>query len=107
MKTSRSLPDIGMDSQCPRCNETLCRKCAEGRSTACHLAGCQSDSVRYLGEVQRLEVNPGEVLVLTVPHVISTETEQRLREQFRRLKLPEHQLLILSGGMRIGVLGAC
>lgn len=60
--------------------------------------------VRYLGDVQRLELRPGDIVVLRTPNCISMEAVKRLRE-YAEQALSDHKVLVLGDGLEIGVLG--
>lgn len=62
--------------------------------------------IRYLGDVQRLTFNEGETLVLTVDQAISDDMARRLREQLEGVFGKDRKYLVLSEGMKIGVLAA-
>jgi hypothetical protein len=63
----------------------------------------RDEEIRYLGDVQRLTLAPGDIVVLNVDMVISAETADRLKARAEK-QLPGHQVLILSGGVKLGVL---
>lgn len=60
--------------------------------------------IRYLGDVQRLVLNPGDIVVLNVDHEISDEMAARLREACESY-IPGHKFLILGPGIKVGVMG--
>lgn len=60
---------------------------------------------RYLGEVQRLTLNPGDVVVISTDERITQELAEAIRKK-ASLKFPGHEVLVLSAGLRIGVVGA-
>jgi hypothetical protein len=62
------------------------------------------DQIRYLGDVQRLALQPGDIVVLKFAGAISAETHCRLKAMVKN-ELPGHKVLILDSGMEIGVLG--
>ena len=61
--------------------------------------------VRYLGDVQRLALKPGDTIVLQSDQEISDETAVRLRNYVEQF-LPGHKVLVLGDGLKIGVLVA-
>lgn len=61
--------------------------------------------VRYLGDLQRLEVKPGDTYVLSVPVAISREQVERLKSRWSETVGDANKLIILSDGMRLGVIG--
>lgn len=60
--------------------------------------------VRYLGNVQRLQLQPGDVVVLTADVVLKNEQLQAI-QVFMDRRLPNHTVLVLDKTLRIGVLG--
>lgn len=62
------------------------------------------EEIRYLGDVQRLELQPGDVIVLSCAVHLSAAENDRIREVMKRF-FPNHQVLILEGDVRIGVIG--
>lgn len=63
-----------------------------------------TERIRYLGDVQRLCLKPGDVIVLQVPGVVSQEMARHLKELMEKT-MPGHRCLILESGMKIGVMG--
>ena len=61
--------------------------------------------IKYLGDVQRLEVRPGDVVVLSVAAPLSMATSKRLVTYVEGI-LPGTRCIILDGGLKIGVLSA-
>lgn len=61
--------------------------------------------VTYLGEVQRLRMQPGDTLVLSCDAHISDETGERIRDHMRAMIGGDHKVLVLGRGMKVGVLG--
>lgn len=62
--------------------------------------------IRYLGDVQRLVLNEGDALVLTVDGPLSCEKAAILRHQLEGVFGKDRKLLILSDGMKIAALAA-
>lgn len=60
--------------------------------------------IRYLGDLQRLQLSPGDRLVLSTEAHISPEVAARIRHEFDR-QLPGVGLIILDGGTKLGVVG--
>lgn len=62
--------------------------------------------IRYLGDLQRLEIKPGDKFILTVPGSISYEQATRIREAWQKFAGGDKDdLLILEGEMKLGVIG--
>lgn len=59
--------------------------------------------VNFLGDVQRLALKPGDMLVLRTDQIISGDLAQRLREQLESA-VPGHSVIVLGDGMKLGVL---
>lgn len=59
--------------------------------------------IRFLGDVQRLQLKDGDVLVLSVEGNITDDTEKRLVDTFNS-KFPGVKAIVLREGMRIGLL---
>lgn len=62
-----------------------------------------ADEIRYLGDVQRLTLAPGDIIVLNLDMPISADTAARLKAHAEQ-QLPGHQVLVLSEGIKLGVL---
>ncbi len=60
--------------------------------------------IRFLGDMQRLEVKQGDVLVLTVDQALSSEMADRLRTMLVDALGP-NKVLVLEDGMKIGAVG--
>jgi hypothetical protein len=58
--------------------------------------------IKYLGDVQRLSLQPSDWLVLSVDEAISSEMATRLRVQMEE-RFPGNRVLILGKGMTLGV----
>lgn len=61
-------------------------------------------AVNYLGDVQRLELKPGDIVVIKIPHAASMSQIERLHE-FAMNTFPGHKCIVLDGGVSIGVMG--
>lgn len=62
--------------------------------------------IRFLGDLQRLDVKPGDTFVLSVGGTISADMAEGLKKMWAA-KMGEHvPLLILADGMRLGVVSA-
>ena len=60
--------------------------------------------IRYLSDVQRLRLEPGDVVVLTTEWKLSAVEVQRIAEKIGKV-LPGHQVLVIDSGVKIGVMG--
>lgn len=63
----------------------------------------EDGNIRWLGDVQRLALKPDDIIVLTAEGHISSEVAKRIKE-YAEQALPGRKILVLSGGMKIGVL---
>lgn len=66
--------------------------------------GHRDREIRYLGDVKRLALNPGDIVVVSTDDEMSVEAAQRLRAQIQQ-KVPLHEVIVLAGGLKLGVLG--
>lgn len=63
------------------------------------------DGIRYLGDMQRLELKPGDMFVLSVDEHISQEMAVRLKEQVAQATGCA-KVIVLGKGMKLGVVSA-
>lgn len=61
--------------------------------------------VRFLGDVQRLTLKSDDVIVISTERSISSHVAEHIHELVA-LKFPGHKVLVLSDGLKIGVVGA-
>ena len=61
--------------------------------------------IHYLGDVRRLALQPGDVIVLSVPGRVTAEARYGISEKMRAV-FPGHACLVLEEGMDIGVIAA-
>ena len=52
-------------------------------------------------QAQRVTVGPEDVIVVSVPGILSDETANRLRDQFRERVFPNNVVVVVSEGMQI------
>lgn len=64
----------------------------------------EEPQVRFLGDVERLALEPRDILVIKVPEHISMETMERIKQAVADVAGQERKVLVLSGGMELGVL---
>lgn len=62
--------------------------------------------IRVLGDMERIQVKPGDIFVLTAPQELRQEVAERLKEHLQRIIGPDAKVLVLSGGLKLGVIGA-
>ncbi len=60
--------------------------------------------VRYLGDLHRLELKLGDILVLSVDAHISQEMAARMQADFR--EVTDAKVIVLGKGMKLGVISA-
>lgn len=63
--------------------------------------------IRYLGDMQRLRLEPGDIIVLMVPATIklSSHAIERLNEAAKDAFGGQHKVVVLEEGIRVGVMG--
>lgn len=61
------------------------------------------DEVRYLGDVQRLVLREGDIVVLKYAGSLSQEQADRITAEASK-KIPGHKIMVLTDGIDIGVL---
>lgn len=62
----------------------------------------KADRVRFVGSMERVNLYPGDHLVLFSEMQLSDETCERLKTSLET-KFPGHPVTVLSGGLRLGV----
>lgn len=60
--------------------------------------------IRYLGDLQRLQIGAGDKFVLTVPGRVSDEMRQRFSEMWERFAGESVPILVLEEGFRLGAI---
>jgi hypothetical protein len=58
-----------------------------------------------LGEMVRLALKPGDMIVVTFPEPLSDADMSRLGDQLKRV-FPDHPVLVLDSGAKLGVIEA-
>lgn len=64
-----------------------------------------SGDIRFVGEMTRVEVRPGDIFVLKCDQPISTETAEWLRESLSA-RLDGAKVIVLDHSLSLGVIGA-
>jgi hypothetical protein len=64
----------------------------------------QHQAIRFIGDMQRLKLEPEDIVVLSLEHDVTKEMAERLREMVKAVVGADREVLILSGGIKIGVL---
>jgi hypothetical protein len=62
--------------------------------------------IRFLGDVQRLVLAPGDIVVLKTPFFVSPEQAGHLRDALRRELGDDRKVIVLPDGLEIGVLAS-
>jgi hypothetical protein len=65
----------------------------------------QDGEIRFLGDLQRIQPEPGDVFVLTVDAHLSEEEAMVVRARWLQA-MGDAQLLVLGPGMRLGCVAA-
>lgn len=78
----------------------------DSKPTKCRPAGVPKEEIRFLGNLNRLELKPGDRFVLSTDERISMETHDRIQRIWGCfVGNPEsYPLLILESGMKLGVI---
>lgn len=63
-----------------------------------------SDEIRYLGDVQRLALRSGDVVVLTSKCRLTNAEKERITESMRNI-FKDNQIVILDSNFEISVVG--
>lgn len=61
--------------------------------------------IRFLGDLQRLQPQRGDVFVLSVPGRVDRATAERIRQLWSETMGQEIELLVLDGDSKLGVIG--
>jgi hypothetical protein len=59
--------------------------------------------IRFVGDMQRLEVKPGDVYVIQSDQPISSDTVERIRQSVRQVLGAETKVLVIGNGLKFGV----
>lgn len=60
--------------------------------------------IRFIGELERIAIKPGDKFVITCPHELSFDTMRRIQGQWREFAGDGVEVVILTGGMQLGVI---
>ncbi len=63
----------------------------------------ETSEIQYLGDVQRLELRPDDIIVLFVADNLNPQNVLRIEKQVEE-NIPGHKVLVLVGEMKIGVM---
>lgn len=67
-------------------------------------SGQDTHEVRFIGDMQRISPQPGDVFVITTDAHISQAQRHALMSAWA-IAMPGHKVLVMDGGMKIGVIG--
>ena len=62
-----------------------------------------TEEIRYLGDVQRLVLMEGDIVVISVDEYLSLEMSRRIKSAAQEI-VADHKVMVLGKGMKIGVL---
>lgn len=60
--------------------------------------------IRYLGDVQRLALKPGDIVVVKLQGRVDAHTIARIRDHMSKELGGEHKVIVLAEGVEIGIL---
>lgn len=60
--------------------------------------------IHYLGDVQRLALKPGDIIVFKLRQRADAETFERIRKHMDDMLGGQHKIIILADGLEIGIL---
>lgn len=62
------------------------------------------DPIRYIGDMQRLQPQAGDVFVLTTEQPMAEEQAKRIHAKWVSVMGADVKLLLIHGGLRLGVI---
>jgi len=65
----------------------------------------KTEAIRFIGDLQRVDVRPGDKFVVRVPFEIDDETATRIKKACEDF-FGGAPVLVLSSNMKLGVIGA-
>jgi hypothetical protein len=63
-----------------------------------------NQEIRFLGDIQRISLKEGDALVISSPDKLSIDDCKAIRD-FASIRFPKNEVIVLSGGLKIGVVG--
>ncbi len=63
----------------------------------------EDSEIKYLGELQRLDLKPNDVFVLSTSCKLTSEQLEKLNQYWRSL-MPNNKVIILSDNFKLGVI---
>lgn len=61
-----------------------------------------TDEIRFVGDMQKVTLKPGDVLVVTCSHPLTDNNAEYLRKYIAE-SFPGHKCLVLGDGLKLGV----
>lgn len=58
--------------------------------------------IRYLGDMHKISLEPGDTLVLQCEHVLSEE-DHRVMRDYMEAVMPGHKCIVIGKGMKLGI----
>lgn len=66
----------------------------------------ENSEIRYLGDLQRLDLKADDLLVVTCPAPLSVATAERIKGVVTNAVGKDVKVLVIEDGMRLGIIGA-
>ncbi len=63
------------------------------------------DEIQFLGDLQRLEVRPGDIFVLKVPEKLTAQMVERIRAMLISALGGKNKVIVLDHGWELGIVG--
>lgn len=60
--------------------------------------------IRFLGDVQKLSLESEDIVIISVPGHLSEDDRARIRADIS-MAIPDNKVIVLTDGMKIGVMG--
>lgn len=62
------------------------------------------EPIRYLGDVRRMSLKPGDIVVISIDRPLMLDNAQRIRQMVEEI-VPGHRCLVLGDSVRVDVVG--
>lgn len=62
-------------------------------------------AIRFVGDMERLQVKPGDVYVVTVPQILSDEAVKAITRYVQDALRTDAKVVVMHGGLKLGVMG--
>lgn len=63
------------------------------------------DAIRFVGDMERLQVKPGDVYVVTAPQLLGPEAVERVTRYVQDALRTDAKVVVMHGGLKLGVMG--